>query len=68
MDAKKIAGLIVSGEGPKEEAVNEVELIAQDIIDAVAAKDAKILASALKAAFLAMESEPHEEYEEEMEG
>ena len=63
--AKKIASLIV-GMPKKDEAKepNQFEMMAGDILSAIESKDAKTLASGLKAYFSAMETEPHEEYEE----
>lgn len=58
-----------SGSGPQEKVTREhddedfdsIEVAAQDVIDAVHAKDVKALASALRAAFELCDSEPHEE-------
>lgn len=62
----KQTGLIVEQrkpDGNKEVSQEDqgLEACAQDAINAIHAKDAKALASALRAAFELMELEPHEE-------
>lgn len=67
---KRTAGLIVttrSPDGDKKELYQEgdehagLEACAEDIINAISNKDAKALASALKAAFEVCDAQPHEE-------
>ena len=54
---------------PEESNDNEgLEMAAQDLIDAVHNKDPKAAASAMRAAFELMESQPHEENNEEEQG
>lgn len=46
-----------------EEAFDSLEMVAQDLIDAMQSKDAKLLALALRSAFQICDLEPHEEGE-----
>ena len=54
--------------GEVKESNGNLESVAQELIDAVMAKDAKAVAVALQAAFNECEREGMEEYEEPMEG
>ena len=60
---KRSPGLIVEEiERPNDhEGMESVEACAQDIIDAVQRRDAKLLAIALKSAFECLDAMPHEE-------
>jgi hypothetical protein len=74
-DKKKAATVIVSmmhgkGEEPEDEGGSdreECEALGQDLLDAVAAKDGMGAYNALRAIFLKVDAEPHEEYESEEE-
>jgi hypothetical protein len=81
IDQKKIGSAMVNlrkadgtqryeegGQVKEEESSGNLEGVAQELIDAVMAKDAKAVAVALQAAFNECESEGMEEYEEPMEG
>lgn len=68
LDKKRMAGSISESVSKSEEnqelkISEELKVAAEDLISAIHAKDAKKAAMALKAAFLIMESEPHEEAE-----
>lgn len=75
LDKKRIAGSIMetvrkpkSEEPEKKEELEiseELMAIAEDLISAVHAKNAKNVAIAMKAAFLVLENEPHQENEQE---
>jgi galactokinase/mevalonate kinase-like predicted kinase len=80
LEPKKMAGIVMmkmknnSSEAEKEEGEPMPEMLAaaEDILSAIAMKDAKALADALHAAFMIADSMPHEEgehmeEEEEME-
>ncbi len=58
---RKPSGSLVDSYTDEGEAPNEIEGCAQDILSAIAAKDVKLLASALEAVFEILESRPHEE-------
>lgn len=64
-----IAGIIIKKRNPdtqdteSTEETSSIDTCAQDLIDAVHAKDVAGVSEALKAAFKIMESEPHEEGE-----
>lgn len=68
---KQQSGVIVHNRAPDESPTSEpddsgdhaLEACAQDMIDAVHRRDAKAAASAMRAAFQCLESEPHEEDE-----
>ena len=72
-DKKKAATIIISqmhgypdeekAEQPADDA--ECEALGQEVLDAIASKDAMALYDAVKAIFLKVDAEPHEEYEEE---
>lgn len=47
-----------------QEDTPDIDVCAQDLIDAVHSKDVKRTSDALKAAFTILESAPHDEYEE----
>jgi len=74
-DKKKAATVIISQmhgypdeeteEQPADDA--ECEALGQEVLDAIASKDAMALYDAVKAIFLKVDAEPHEEYEEEEE-
>lgn len=77
-DRKKAATIIVSmmgkggGEEEKEESPEAsdseaCESLGQDLLDAISGKDAMGAYKALRAIFLKVDAEPHEEYEEEEE-
>lgn len=75
-DKKKAATVIVSmmGKGPDEEEKEtkggedeECHALGQDLLDAISGKDAMGAYNALKAIFLKVDLEPHEEYEDEEE-
>lgn len=59
-------GAISESEPKKEESEDEggLEVCAKEMLSALERKDAKALARCLKDAFLILESQPHEEYEE----
>ncbi len=71
LKSKNVAGVIISQRkpdggmeemGPGDPAPDAgMEACAEDIMRAIASKDAKAFAVALRAAFEMMESEPHEE-------
>jgi hypothetical protein len=76
-DKKKAATIIISqmhgypedkesDEGESVEA--ECEALGKELLDALAAKDGMAAYDAVKAIFLKVDAEPHEEYEEEEEG
>jgi hypothetical protein len=78
-DKKKAATIIISqmhgypdhaseekAEQPADD--DECEALGQELLDALAAKNAMAAYDAVKAIFLKVDSEPHEEYEEEEEG
>lgn len=74
LDKKRIAGSITATVRKSEKTEEKQESIevsdgliaaAEDLIAAIGAKDAKGAAMALKAAFLIVDSEPHEEGEHE---
>lgn len=75
-DKKKAATIIISqmhGYPDEEKAEQsegdaECEALGQEVLDALASKDAMALYDAVKAIFLKVDAEPHEEYEEEEEG
>lgn len=54
---------VVKRESDHEEEYDSLESAADDLISAVHAKDSKGVASAMRAAFEIMDSEPHEEGE-----
>jgi hypothetical protein len=74
-DRKKAATVIVSmmGKDGKEEPEEsssdheECSALGQDLLDAISGKDAMGAYNALRAIFLKVDAEPHEEYEEEEE-
>ena len=76
-DRKKAATIIVSmmgknGGEEKEESSESsdsegCESLGQDLLDAISGKDAMGAYNALRAIFLKVDAEPHEEYEEEEE-
>lgn len=69
---EKMRGMVVAQVGPKGEMKEEpqepdyaMEAVAEDLIRAVHAKDARAVVMALEAAFAIQEVRPHEEYEHE---
>lgn len=75
-DKKKAATIIISqmhGYPDEEKSEqsddegSECEALGQELLDALAAKDAMAAYDAVKAIFLKVDSEPHEEYEDEEE-
>lgn len=75
-DRKKAATIIISQmhgypkeeeseEGESEE--GECEALGRELLDALAAKDAMAAYDAVKAIFMKVDAEPHEEYSEEEE-
>lgn len=69
MGKKKTAALVIGmkDDAPEKEAEgeseDEMELVAEDLLKAMAAKDPKMIAQALKAAFAIADAMPHEEGE-----
>ncbi len=53
----------VTREPDEEQDLDSMEVAAEDVLSAIAAKDAKALAVAMRAAFELCDSEPHEEGE-----
>lgn len=73
-DRKKAATVIISmmGKDGKEEPEEssddqECSALGQDLLDAISGKDAMGAYNALRAIFLKVDAEPHEEYDEEEE-
>lgn len=68
MGKKKTAALVIGmkdgmPEAEDKEEKGDMEMVAEDLLAAVASKDAKAVASALKAAFAIADAMPHEEGE-----
>ncbi len=69
MGKKKTAALVIGmdKEMPEKEAEgeseDEMELVAEDLMKAIAAKNPKMISEALKAAFAIADALPHEEGE-----
>lgn len=65
-EAAIVTAQVKDGEIVKEsEEQDEIQMIAEEMIQAIEKKDAKKLAEALRASFQMMELEPHEEIEHE---
>lgn len=68
---QSIAGIIIKQRTPDKPAEPQtqddtgIEQCAKDLIKAVQANDVKAAAQAMKAAFIILESQPHEEYAED---
>lgn len=63
-DKKKMIGAILGPEKqdePESEGMDALHALSEELIDAIHAKDAPGVASALQAAFEEMDSEPHVE-------
>ncbi len=52
------------GERDEEAPDSDLEMIAQELVEAVHARNSKDVSACLRAAFECLESQPHEEYEE----